>query len=94
MASHLHSHDTAKDLETAPSKIILKSFGPVNRPLVPAASASSLYSGPKAAASIPVVSAVLPGYGDEATAQVSAKMNILLFFCFGFAKGSAGIKFT
>jgi len=72
LASHLHSHDTAKDLETAPSKIILKSFGPVNRPLVPAASASSLYSGPNAAASIPVVSAVLPGYGDEATSQASA----------------------
>ena len=48
LASHLHSHDTAKDLETAPSKIILKSFGPVNRPLIPAASASSLYSGPSA----------------------------------------------
>ena len=51
LASHLHSHDTTKDLETAPSKIILKSFGPINRPLVPAASASSLYSGPQAAAS-------------------------------------------
>jgi len=72
LASHLHSHDTTKDLETAPSKIILKSFGPINRPLVPAASASSLYSGPQAAASIPVVSTVLPGYGDEATAQASA----------------------
>lgn len=71
LASHLHNHDTTKDLETAPSKIILKSFGPVNRPLVPAASASSLYSGPRtiiepeaAASSV----SILPGYGDEAAA--------------------------
>ena len=72
LASHLHSHDSVKDLETAPSKIILKSFGPVNRPLIPAASAPSLYSGPRTSIEPEVaassVSAVLPGYGDEATA--------------------------